>query len=64
MNRIIAASVAFAAACLKWAALVFIFTRFHGSWLGLTVTLGIAILVFRVDRTVVRLATAGLRARS
>ena len=48
----------------KWLALAFVFTRFHGTWLGLMVVVLMGILLFRVDRAVWRFATAGFGGRS
>ena len=44
---------------MKIALLVFVLLRFHASWVGLCVVLGMAILLFRLDRSFVRWA-AGL----
>ncbi len=45
----------------KWLALAFIFSRFHGTWLGLTVVILMGSLLFRVDRMIWRFATNGSR---
>ena len=58
MNRL----VTFAATSLKWLALAFVFIRFHGTWVGLTVVVLMGILLFRVDRAVWRFARAGFGA--
>jgi len=55
--------VATAGAFLKWAALIVVFVRFHGSWLGLSVVSLMGLLLFRVDRSVVRWVDE-LRAKS
>jgi hypothetical protein len=39
---------------LKLAALALVLVRFHGSWIGLTVALALAALLFGVDRSVRR----------
>jgi|GEM_PF-5934980 len=57
MKRIFEISISIA----KWVALAFIFTRFHGTWVGLTVVILMGILLFRVDRTLWRIATNGSR---
>jgi uncharacterized membrane protein YgaE (UPF0421/DUF939 family) len=57
MKRILEISISIA----KWVALAFIFTRFHGTWVGLTVVILMGILLFRVDRTLWRIATNGSR---
>ncbi len=44
----------------KWTGLAFVFARFHGTWLGLTVVLLLAFLLFRVDRMMWRFATGKL----
>ena len=51
----------FASSFTKWAALAFVFGRFHGSWLGLTVVVLMGILLFRVDRAIVRIALGRVR---
>lgn len=45
----------------KWAGLAVIFSRFHGTWLGLMVVVLMGLLLFRVDRTIWRFATNGSR---
>ncbi|GAC1312546.1 MAG: hypothetical protein NVSMB19_26770 [Vulcanimicrobiaceae bacterium] len=47
----------------KLAVLFVVFLRFHASWVGLSVVLGMAILLFRLDRAAVRWAAnlTGLR---
>ena len=57
MKNVIEALISIA----KWVGLAFIFTRFHGTWLGLTVVILMGILLFRVDRTIWRFATNGSR---
>lgn len=44
---------------MKFALLFFVLIRFRASWIGLCVVLGMAILLFRLDRSFVRWA-AGL----
>ena len=48
---------------LKCAVLLFVFLRFHVSWVGLGVVIGMAILLFRVDRTLLRFALGVTGAR-
>ncbi|GAC1314001.1 MAG: hypothetical protein NVS2B3_17580 [Vulcanimicrobiaceae bacterium] len=48
---------------LKCAILAFVLVRFHASWVGLSVVLGMAILLFRLDRAMVRLATGAMGSR-
>jgi len=55
------AFVEFVVAFAKWAALAFIFLRFHGSWLGAIVVAAMAFLLFRVDRAVWRFASGKRR---
>ncbi|GAC1442554.1 MAG: hypothetical protein NVS2B8_15340 [Vulcanimicrobiaceae bacterium] len=59
MSGVVRGFVTFA----KWAGLAFVFARFHGSWIGLTVVVSMGALLFRVDRKLWRLAT-GSGARS
>jgi hypothetical protein len=47
---------------LKSAVLVLVFFRFHGSWIGATVALAMAFLLFGVDRLLLRLAGRALGA--
>ena len=54
-GRVLALAVTF----LKWLALAFVFMRFHGTWVGLTVVVLMGILLFRVDLAVWRFAKAG-----
>lgn len=63
MRRAATFVVATAGAFLKWAALIVVFVRFHGSWLGLSVVSLMGLLLFRVDRSVVRWVDE-LRAKS
>ena len=45
---------------LKIALLAVVFMRFHGTWIGATVGLGMGILLFGLDRTVRRWAARAL----
>lgn len=51
------------ATALKLTVLFVVFLRFHASWVGLSVVAAMAILLFRLDRAVVRwvAGAAGLR---
>ncbi len=51
------ALVELGAMLLKFALLFVVLFRFHASWVGVCVVLLMAILLFRLDRTVVRFAT-------
>jgi len=50
------------AAPLKVALLVLVLFRFHGTWIGATVVLALAFLLFGVDRSLGRLAARALGA--
>ncbi len=45
---------------LKIALLAVVFMRFHASWIGATVVLGMGVLLFGLDRTVRRWAARAL----
>ena len=45
---------------LKIALLAVVFMRFHATWIGATVVLGMGILLFGLDRTVQRWAVRAL----
>ena len=45
---------------LKIVLLAVVFMRFHGTWIGATVVLGMGILLFGLDRTVRRWAARAL----
>ncbi len=51
------------ATALRLTVLFVVFLRFHASWVGLSVVAAMAILLFRLDRAVVRwvAGAAGLR---
>lgn len=63
VDRVVKAVVETLVMAAKVAILGFVFVRFHASWIGLSVVLGMAILLFRLDRAIVRWAAsaAGLR---
>lgn len=48
---------------VKFVVLFIVLFRFHGSWIGVAVVLGMAVLLFRLDRALVRFATDALGAR-
>lgn len=48
---------------IKCAVLAIVLLKFRMSWVGLSVALGMAILLFRLDRRFVRFATGALGAR-
>lgn len=48
---------------MKFVVLFFVLLRFHGSLIGIAVVLGMAVLLFRLDRAFVRFATGALGSR-
>jgi len=48
---------------LKLAVLGVVFVRFHASWVGLSVVVGMAILLFRLDRAALRWAASAVGLR-
>jgi hypothetical protein len=63
VDRAVKAVVETLVMAAKVAILGLVFVRFHASWVGLSVVLGMAILLFRLDRAIVRwvASAAGLR---